>query len=122
MDNPPLGEAELIIVVVLVVEYNVLDDCFGSVSGHKDLVKDLTSQISGIASADEEVCLEDGFAVIVTSGLPPLDPELPVADMKPRLSLAFAVLLAVANTSAMLLLNVKGMEPDPDESLLFLNS
>ena len=79
MDRPPLGDAECIIDVVFVVVYDGLDDdcCLGSVSGHSDLVNDLTSQISGNESDDADVVadvclLEDGFAVIVTSGFPPV--------------------------------------------------
>ena len=110
-------------VVVLVIEYVVLADCLccelESVSGHIDLLIDLMSQPMGIAS--EVDCFEEGLAVIVTSGFPPL-PVLPLTDKSPRASLDFAFLLAVANTSAMLLLKVRGMAPDPEESPLFLNN
>ena len=74
------------------------------------------------SDVDDAVCFDDGLAVIVTSGLPPLAPELPAEASKPSASFDLAVLLAVASTSAMLLLKVSGMAPDPDESELFLNS
>ena len=110
-------------VVVLVIEYVVLADCLccalASVSGHMDLLKDLTSQIMGIGS--EVGCFEEGLAVMVTSGFPPL-PVPPLTDKSPSASLDFAFLLAVARTSAMLLLKVRGMAPEPDESPLFLNN
>ena len=104
MDRPPLEDGEGIIVVVFVMEYKLFGDCvFASVPGHLDIV-------------NEFPCFEPVLAVMVTSGFPPLPEKIPWT------SVGLAFLFAAVNTSAMLLLNVKGMAPDPVESLLFLNS